>query len=212
MSIDRVRGSGGQNAMARLERCNDKTFRSNFKHRRLPGIGRPFASSRSETAERRMIQRRQTLYLLLAVVLLGLSFIVPYATYERLPDGPGWAFEPLGLMRDDGTPMADVGYRVPFHLLTGLAGALLLVSVFLFGNRPRQARLVRMGWLMLAGLCVGVLVTFFSVQAYLEQGGKLASQVGPGALLLPVALVLAFLAERAIRKDEDLVRSVDRIR
>ena len=65
-----------------------------------------------------MIQRRQTLYLLLAVVLLGLSFIVPYATYERLPDGPGWAFEPLGLMRDDGTPMADVGYRVPFHLLT----------------------------------------------------------------------------------------------
>ena len=53
------------------------------------------------------------------------------------------------------------------------------MSVFLFGNRPRQARLVRMGWLMLAGLCVGVLVTFFSVQAYLEQGGKLASGSGP---------------------------------
>jgi hypothetical protein len=50
------------------------------------------------------------------------------------------------------------------------------------------------------------------VKAYLEQGGRVEEHFGVSAILPLVMVVLAFLAERGIRKDEALVRSADRLR
>ena len=74
------------------------------------------------------------------------------------------------------------------------------------------------GWraTFLAVAALGVIAFLFitdnSMRAYLERSGEVVSSYGPRFFLPMVILVLAFLAERGIRKDEELVRSVDRLR
>jgi hypothetical protein len=56
------------------------------------------------------------------------------------------------------------------------------------------------------------LITHLSVRAYLAQNSSVAYAFGP-AFFIPIGiLVLCFLAERGIRKDEELIKSVDRLR
>jgi hypothetical protein len=74
-----------------------------------------------------MIQRPQTLWLLLSVIASGLSFLFPFAT--------GWTIPP------DATPIkvqVDAGYQLYLTILTLLLIVLGLVTIFLFGNRTRQ--------------------------------------------------------------------------
>jgi hypothetical protein len=55
-------------------------------------------------------------------------------------------------------------------------------------------------------------ITDNSVQAYLEVDGEVERHFGLSFFAPVVALILAFMAERAIRSDEVLIRSVDRLR
>lgn len=135
-----------------------------------------------------MIQRIQSLYLFLAAALMAVMLFVPLAE-----DGHGslTAFSP------------------EFDLVPGLLlclGALLpFVAIFLFKRRKAQMRMCRAAMvLQLAGqLAVG----FFLWKI-------MDSEVvfSPVCVLPLVCIVLTWLALRAIRRDEALVRSIDRIR
>lgn len=85
-----------------------------------------------------------------------------------------------------------------------LAGILALVSVFLYKNRPLQAKLTAF-----SVVCT-LLGAAFAAWLFFQSGASAGVQ--PGAfLVLPVA-VFAWLAIRHIKKDEKLVRSADRLR
>ena len=73
-------------------------------------------------------------------------------------------------------------------------------------------RFVRGTYLLMLGVIAFLFITDNSMRAYLERSGEVVSSYGPSFFFPMVVLVLAFLAERGIRKDEELVRSVDRLR
>ncbi len=135
-----------------------------------------------------MIQRLQSILLLLA----GLAFL-------------GTVYFRSALTHD------DVSWVLPVVMgLNGLAGIGALVSVFLYGNRKQQLKILSLlQYLVLAAL----LVTF----AGLYLTGTLPdvlSNTGLIALIgLPfVGYILIRTAILRIRKDIDLVRSMDRLR
>jgi hypothetical protein len=139
-----------------------------------------------------MLQRIQTIYLILAAVITGvLPFVFPL-----------WK-EQIGTETLDFYFMKEISYVVLFALSTTLA----VVSVISFKKRQNQFVMGRLNIilnLILLGLFVYRLLTL--------SGETLVSEKGIGMFLPIVAIVFLVLANKAIKKDEDLVKSVDRLR
>ncbi len=88
-----------------------------------------------------------------------------------------------------------------------LSAALALISVFLYGNRKNQFVLNRLN--MILNL---FLLGFFVYRSLNLSGETIVSEKGIGMLIPVFSIVFLVLANRAIKKDEDLVKSVDRLR
>jgi hypothetical protein len=137
-----------------------------------------------------MIQRIQTVYLLIALVILGaLPFVFPLFT---MSDGKEFRF------------MNDSFYTVLF----GLSTTLTLISIMYFKKRQHQFVLNRLT-IILNLILLGLFV-FRSLN--LSGETVQVSEKGIGMFLPIVAIVFLALANRAIKKDEDLVKSADRLR
>ncbi|MEM9931152.1 MAG: DUF4293 domain-containing protein [Bacteroidota bacterium] len=90
-----------------------------------------------------------------------------------------------------------------------LSGAIFLVAIFLFKNRPLQMKLASLG-LFLAGVGFGGgLYEYFT-----DIDAARSDAVVPdfGLALIPLIVIFGYLARRYINKDEKLVRSADRLR
>jgi hypothetical protein len=95
-----------------------------------------------------------------------------------------------------------------FSVTATLALLISIVAIFLYNNRPFQANVVRGGIGMqffALGFVVGVLFSLGGIGTYLWQEAI-------GVFLMLLALLAQFLAVRSIKKDEELVKSMDRIR
>ena len=150
-----------------------------------------------------MIQRIQTLYLLL-VVVLGTLLCVFSPVQFLLPD----ATEYVSLHAMDKWPMAVMTLAIP---------VLALLTIFLFKRRLVQARLN----IMNVVLCLGYYALLALYIAYVVKGYEMigdASMAGADWYLnvwagIPlVNVVLLMMAIRRILKDEALVRAADRLR
>jgi len=158
-----------------------------------------------------MLQRKQTVFLALALLFAGLMFAYPLVEYDRV-DHKRFSLKLWGLFNSDGTAVPDVQLSLPVHLVVGLLMALLVACILLYRNRPRQLRMVRMTYVFSLAIQVGVLFTHTSVRAYLAQESDLGHMFLPGFFFPIIILILSFLAERGIRKDEELIKSMDRLR
>ena len=110
----------------------------------------------------------------------------------------------------------------PLLTLAILAGVIGLVCILLFKNRRLQMRLTALGFM--ATLIYVFLLFFWAVDKYADvlsndgmlktilEGAKPEVAWAAGAFIPMVALVFFFLAQRAIRKDEMMVRAADRLR
>ena len=137
-----------------------------------------------------MLQRIQTVYLILALVVSGvLPFVFPL---WKSMDGKDYFF------------MADMTYVTLF----GLSISASLLSILSYKKRQYQFVLGRLN--MIFNL---ILLGLF-VYRTLNLSGEAAtvSEKGIGMFLPIVSIVLLVLANKAIKKDEDLVKSVDRLR
>ena len=149
-----------------------------------------------------MIQRIQSIFLFLAAGALGGQFVLPYL--QTPETDPARSLPALA----DGAlnPLDNPGLLG----LTALGALISLAAIFLFKNRPLQARLA----IVAAGVGLMLLVLVgFTVMGTLDrapEGGTV--QYAAGLALPVVALLLNWLAARAIRKDEALVRSMNRLR
>ena len=157
-----------------------------------------------------MIQRKQSIFLLLAALLAAATWLFPMATYERA--GEVVQLSTRGLHLPDGSLDPEADLKIPFAILHSVLAVALLVSIFLYGNRPRQRRVVRGTYMLVLALIAFQFITENSARAYMAQGGPMEAHYGLSFYLPLVVLVLTFLAERAIKADEDLVRSMDRLR
>lgn len=105
----------------------------------------------------------------------------------------------------------------PLVVFTLLAAVIALVSIFLYGNRVRQMRVVAVGFLF--GVVEVFLIFIWAIDAYVAGATEPPLQCtdvdvtyGVGTWCPIAAIVLMFLAQRAIKKDEAKVRAADRLR
>jgi hypothetical protein len=89
----------------------------------------------------------------------------------------------------------------------GIISILTLISLFLFKKRQTQFVLNR-----LTIIFNFILLGFFVFRTLNLSGEMQISEKGIGMFLPTISIVLLVLANRAIKKDEDLVKSVDRLR
>lgn len=157
-----------------------------------------------------MLQRKQSLLLLLAAICGALTFLFPVDTFMR--GDQTFIFRTTGLFNSEGTPITDATAKVPFAILLGVLSALLVGIIFMYNNRMRQLRITRMVNLLVMAILVFLFITDNSIRAYLEQGGVVENSFGLGAILPLLMVVFTLLAERGIRKDEALVKGMDRLR
>lgn len=152
-----------------------------------------------------MIQRIQSLYLLIALSAISILFFTDLAQFAN----------ENGLFRliYDGVYAIDAENKMvmPAYALLSLLLVtilLLLVLIFMFRKRILQIRLSGMALGLLAG--VWGMIYYFGKTASKELG---AEHSFTWAMVLPlIAMVFVFFAIKAIGKDEALIRSLDRIR
>ena len=153
-----------------------------------------------------MIQRIQTVYLILATVLISLMHFLPMV---KILAGTNAivVFRSNGFFNENTTERLLPA--LPFFLLISVVIILYLTAIFLFRNRNLQARICRLNILLLVG-SMG-LMTYYIIHVYkLVDADSMTTKI---LLLFPlIAIVLTWLAIRGIVKDEALVRSVDKIR
>lgn len=147
-----------------------------------------------------MIQRIQTVYLLLAAVLGGIiSFYNPHLWRARLVNNTYQYF----------TGQSSYLYFILVMLLVVLA----VVCIFLFKKRPLQFKLTVINLLISLGIIALQYLKIKTEAENLQETHMLSSASYLPAAFLPVIIVvLLFLAARGIYKDERLVKSLDRLR
>ncbi|KFF18509.1 DUF4293 domain-containing protein [Flavobacterium hydatis] len=137
-----------------------------------------------------MIQRIQTIYLLLTFAVTGiLMFFVPLWTTA------------------DAKPYYFMQNQV-YVILLGLSTMLSIISIISYKKRQNQFVMGRLN-IILNLILLGLFV-YHSLNVSGETPA--VSEKGIGMFLPIVAIVLLVLANKAIKKDEDLVKSVDRLR
>lgn len=159
-----------------------------------------------------MIQRKQTLFLALAALCVGLMFLFPIATYEVPDQVEKVVFGIAGTTVGGQPALFAPDPIVPLHAVAGLAMAALIGVIFLYKQRIRQVRFANFGYMLLLGLFAAVFMSERSMQALMAAKGSTPGTYDLSYFLPLPALVFVFLAVRAIRADEALVKSADRLR
>jgi hypothetical protein len=85
----------------------------------------------------------------------------------------------------------------------------LLVTVFQFNNRKKQLRLARVMIMLIFALITMMLTSAYKT---VNAEGVMNIVTGMAVAFPSIAIVLTALAARAIKKDEELVKSADRLR
>ncbi len=142
-----------------------------------------------------MIQRVQSIYLLLITIFsVGLVFVF------KLWESPGSTKFAFDLFADENM----LAKLIPVFF--SASGIIALISLFQFKNRQLQFVLGRI--IILINLFLLGILIYLS----LNLPGEVSSEKGIG-MFIPIFVVLfSVLANKAIKKDEDLVKSVDRLR
>lgn len=144
-----------------------------------------------------MIQRIQSLYLLVSSLISGgFIFLLSFWT-----DNDSNTIKILDTLNSDSILIKTIG-------ISFFASALLsLYTIFVFKDRKKQFVLGR----------VNILINFYLLGVLLFQSlnvpGEISvSENGIGIFTPILVVILLVMANKAIKKDEDLVKSVDRLR
>ena len=131
-----------------------------------------------------MIQRIQSIYFLIAAISMSLiSFKVTVYTLN----------ETLFMAQDD----------TKMFILTIVGAIFSLLGLFMFKNRKFQMKLIRLTVLIQMIIGVRIFMLFNKFEVVLNNSFL---------FLMAFTLIALIMAYRGVKKDDDLVRSVDRIR
>ena len=135
-----------------------------------------------------MIQRSQTLWLLLAAVCAFLTFVFPFYNLNAVVVNESNEFTAKS--------------RISITILTSIIGALCLFLIFLYKNRKLQLRL---SFLALLLSCINIYLYF----SYKDESVSGVSLFSIFTFLIPIFILMAI---RGIYRDIKLIKSLDRIR
>lgn len=167
-----------------------------------------------------MIQRIQTIYLLIVFILSIVLFFTPVCLYKNETKNPAsigtspdiikYDVGGLKQINNGAEKTLDVLYSVP--ALTILIGSISFVTILFFKRRKLQLRLCK---ILIVLSIVLELIMMFITERKVKELTKIEtwSTTYLIGIYLPLAMIfLIYLAHAAIKKDDDLVRSSDRLR
>lgn len=137
-----------------------------------------------------MIQRQQSLWLLLSTICAVLSYILPF--YSGTRQGIN------GIEK----AIIDATSTYALMILTGISLLLSLFTIFIYKNRKLQFRLC------LGGILLSVLI----IVLYFVEIKNLSGSISLSSIFVFAILIGYLLAAVGIRKDEKLVKALDRLR
>lgn len=139
-----------------------------------------------------MIQRMQTLWLLVAAIFAFLTFKLPFYSGSRIIDN---------IKQPD--VRLDARSQTLLMILTGLIIILCVVTLLLYKNRKNQ----------LTVTIINVILSVALIASYFLEIQKFETGIISLTCLFTFAIpVFLFLAARGIWKDEKLIKSLDRLR
>jgi len=156
-----------------------------------------------------MIQRVQSVWLFLAALVLTCMLFLPLLI--KSTNGSEFSIYSNGLYeqkQDTGkSVLTKVEAFMPLAATNMAAITISLLTIFMFKNRTLQKRLI-----IISILLVALLYVFIYIYKQNIPGDTGHLKYGLGIFLPPVAIIFCALAFRGIRKDEQLLRSADRLR
>ena len=142
-----------------------------------------------------MIQRKQSLFLLLSVIISVLLLYLPvFEMISDTIDNPGKKF--------------TLSINALLLILNGAIGGLSFIAIFMYRVRNIQRRMCNLA-LLLACTLIGLL---FFLSDTMSSGMNQKIHYLYGSYLPLIQILIIFLAGRFVKHDEDIVRSADRLR
>ena len=138
-----------------------------------------------------MLQRIQSIWLLLAAGFNAITFRFPFYTGD-------W-------IKDNFLAVIDLNANTTiwFGILTVVNAVLAFITIFLYGDRKKQLRLTYLGTFLTA-----LLLTLYFLELKNFVGGSIAIWV-----IFYFAILLCYIfAAQGILKDQKLIKSLDRLR
>lgn len=155
-----------------------------------------------------MIQRIQTLYLLVIVILSGFIIFSPIADLINSVDKLTYLVNFKGISLVTTTGNAIVSNIWGLTAISMVVPVISLITIFSFKNRIKQIRFSVINMIFMLGYYVFLCYYIWSACSQLHTDWHLRLST-----VLPlVNLILNYLAIGAIGKDENLVKSADRLR
>jgi hypothetical protein len=152
-----------------------------------------------------MLQRIQTVYLLVVAILMGSMFFYPFAELLATDDQV-FAYYFNGLFIEGNKSAYFL--TIPPAILLFIITLVSIITIFLYKKRILQIRLSAINLMLMLGY-IGL--NYYYIKSFSSQlTGVISYNL---IVIFPlISSVLTYLAIRAIGKDEALLRSLDRIR
>ena len=138
-----------------------------------------------------MLQRIQSIWLLLAAAFDAITFRFPFANGDWIKDGLGRIAE------------LNANTTIWFTILTVINAVLAFITIFLFSNRRLQLRLTYLGVFLTA-----LLLTLY----FMELKDFVNDNISIWVIFYFAILACYIFAARGILKDQKLIKSLDRLR
>jgi hypothetical protein len=155
-----------------------------------------------------MLQRIQSVYLLLASLVIFALFLFPLV-HNVYVDGVPSTIKVTGIYQDAEGAQTNTQSFIALIAATAVAGIMPLILIFLYKNRKQQMMLCYVYILVIFGYSFWVAQT---VKSFTGGADLTTNNFGIGALLSSVSIVLVLAAAKGIQRDEKLVKSADRLR
>ncbi|TKC05491.1 DUF4293 family protein [Pedobacter polaris] len=152
-----------------------------------------------------MIQRVQTIWLLLAAVTISCLLFIPMVTTTA--GNIEYQVLATGLYQKIGDVSKQIEAFLPLLIGTIAVAIMSLVNIFNFKNRTNQKRVIMANVVLIIGLSF-----WCSQYAKKIPGGLETANYNVGMFLPVIAIFFCILAIRGINNDEKLIRSADRLR
>lgn len=149
-----------------------------------------------------MIQRIQSVYLLIVTVLLVIAMCLPVGNLIGLEGN--LIFKNFGVY---GEQISDNSTWGMFIILL-LSSLISFATIFLYKNRMLQIRMSIFNTILL----IGYYITFIAFMVILQKRYLASFHLSWGLCLPLITIIFNYLAIRAIGKDEVLVKATDRLR
>ncbi len=154
-----------------------------------------------------MIQRIQSLYLLVSAALVAVATFFNFAVFsfsEYIVE-----FSPYAITSS--MPEVETQQMLSLSVCMWIMVAITIGAIFGYKNRKLQMNIIKYMCVFKIAL-IGFVAVFIYNLATSTTSDLIYMQLDTSALLFVISIIVDILAFFAIRKDERLVRSIDRIR